>query len=151
MPAVRLAQYELCDLIPHAGRMCLLREVAEWDEGRIVCTATSHRDLGNPLRSQGRLSAVHALEYGAQAMAVHGGLKARALGGEIRPAYLAALRDVKLGVQRLDTLEDPLLIEATCLLAECSNLIYAFMVSSGATAVAAGRAIIVTNPEACRT
>ena len=68
-----------------------------------------------------------------------------------RPAYLAALRDVKLGVQRLDTLEDPLLIEATCLLAECSNLIYAFMVSSGATAVAAGRAIIVTNPEACRT
>ena len=35
--------------IPHAGSMCLLDEVVAWDDERICCTATSHRDPGNPL------------------------------------------------------------------------------------------------------
>ena len=54
--------------------MCLLDEVVQWDERSIVCISNTHRDPANPLRRQGRLSAVHAFEYGAQTAAVHGGL-----------------------------------------------------------------------------
>ncbi|UCE90426.1 MAG: hypothetical protein JSW10_06340, partial [Pseudomonadota bacterium] len=71
---------ELCSLIPHAGTMCLLHTVEQWDEVSIVCTAISHHEADNPLCSKGALGAVHALEYGAQAMAVHGGLLAREKG-----------------------------------------------------------------------
>ncbi|WP_206685552.1 hypothetical protein, partial [Escherichia coli] len=34
---------------------------------RIRCTATSHRDPRNPLRSHGRLASVCGIEYAAQA------------------------------------------------------------------------------------
>ncbi|MGH8502676.1 MAG: hypothetical protein ACREVE_09435, partial [Gammaproteobacteria bacterium] len=67
-------------LIPHAGTMCLLDAVLEWDDESIHCTSETHRAADNPLRREGRLSALHAFEYGAQAVAVHGGLRARAAG-----------------------------------------------------------------------
>src|SRR6201982_1456603 len=82
---------EIRTLIPHSGLMCLLDEVTQWDEQSIVCVSNTHRDPENPLRRQGRLSAVHAFEYGAQAAAVHGGLRARAGGTAAPPGYLASL------------------------------------------------------------
>ena len=63
-------------LIPHAGSMCLLEQVVSWDQQGVVCSTQSHKSLANPLRSSDQLSAVHAVEYGAQAVAVHGGLLA---------------------------------------------------------------------------
>ncbi|HEX7156529.1 MAG TPA: hypothetical protein VF229_04890, partial [Burkholderiaceae bacterium] len=36
--------------IPHAGGMCLLAEVAQWDADAIVCRADSHRAPDHPLR-----------------------------------------------------------------------------------------------------
>ena len=51
-----------------------------------------------------RLRAVHLCEYGAQAMAVHGGLLARAAGGRAKPGLLVALRAVELHVARIDDL-----------------------------------------------
>jgi predicted hotdog family 3-hydroxylacyl-ACP dehydratase len=71
---------EIRCLIPHAGTMCLLDGVEAWDMRSIVCVSSTHRSVANPLRRDGRLSALHAFEYGAQAAAVHGGLLARSSG-----------------------------------------------------------------------
>ena len=96
---------EIRTLIPHSGTMCLLDSVIEWDDRSIVCSSNTHRDPENPLRCDGRLSAVHAFEYGAQAAAVHGGLRARSVGVTAPPGYLAALRDARLHVMRLDDVD----------------------------------------------
>ena len=62
---------EIRTLIPHSDLMCLLDDVMQWDDRSIVCFTNTHRDPANPLRRAGRLSAVHAFEYGAQAAAIH--------------------------------------------------------------------------------
>jgi len=72
-----ISKQELCQLIPHDGVMCLLDGVEHWDDEVIHCWSESHLDQGNPLRGPSGLPAMHALEYGAQAMAVHGGLLAQ--------------------------------------------------------------------------
>src|SRR5574337_1598768 len=84
-------------LIPHAGTMCLLDAVCSWDERRIHAISTSHARADNPLRGEYGLHAVHLAEYGAQAMALHGGLLARARGLDgVRPDRLVSLREVAL-------------------------------------------------------
>ncbi len=68
--------------IPHAGRMCLLDRVIAWDEDGIVCESDGHRtddrdrrrDGPHPLVRDGALPATAAIEYAAQAMALHGAL-----------------------------------------------------------------------------
>ena len=123
--------------------MCLVDEVVQWDDRSIACVSNTHRDPANPLRRQGRLSAVHAFEYGAQAAAVHGGLRARAAGAIAPPGYLAALRDGRLHVTRLDYIHLPLRILATRLYGEGANTVYEFILSAAAVLVAEGRVTIV--------
>ncbi len=140
---MRIYQAEIRTLIPHAGLMCLLDEVTRWDERSIVCTSNTHRDPTNPLRRQGHLSAVHAFEYGAQAAAVHGGLRARAAGTIAPPGYLAALRGGRLHVTRLDYIHLPLQICATHLFGDAANTVYEFVLSTATVVVAEGRVTIV--------
>ena len=71
-----MAREDVAALIPHQGGMCLWEHIVEWDDTRVVLETGSHRLLDNPLRANGKLRAVHLCEYGAQAMAVHGALKA---------------------------------------------------------------------------
>src|SRR5216110_3634120 len=104
---------EIRTLIPHSGSMCLLDSVTRWDDRSIVCVTNTHRDPANPLRRAGRLSALHAFEYGAQATAVHGGLRARSAGATAPPGYLAALRNGRLNVTRLDQIHLSLRVCAT--------------------------------------
>src|SRR5258706_15940388 len=113
-----ITKTEIENLIPHSGLMCLLDEVTHWDEKSIVSVSNTHRDPANPLRRQERLSAVHAFEYGAQAAAIHGGLRARAADTIAAPGYLAALRNGRLHVTRLDCIHLPLRISATRLYGE---------------------------------
>lgn len=134
---------EIRTLIPHSGLMCLLDEVMQWDDRSIVCITNTHRDPANPLLRGGRLSAVHAFEYGAQASAVHGGLRARAVGTTAAPGYLAALRDGRLQVTRLDHVHLPLRIHATRLFGDRANTVYEFLISAASVLVAEGRVIIV--------
>src|SRR5471030_209789 len=103
-------------LIPHRGAMCLLDAVLVWDESRIHARAVSHLDPANPLRSDGMLRAVNLCEYGAQAMAIHGGLLARSAGSVAAPGMLVSLRAVELHVARIDDLPGDLLIQAEKLL-----------------------------------
>src|SRR5881397_688385 len=107
---MRINKAEIRTLIPHSGVMCLLDVVTQWDDRSITCVSNTHRDPANPLRRDGRLSAVHAFEYGAQAAAVHGGLRARSAGVTASPGYLAALREARLHAMRLDEVASPLRI-----------------------------------------
>ena len=138
---------EIRTLIPHSGSMCLLDNVIKWDDESIVCTTDTHRDEANPLRRDGQLSALHGLEYGAQAAAVHGGLRARAAGATAPPCYLAALRDAHLHVDRLDDLASPLEVRAQRLFGDAGNTIYQCALSASGTAVAEGRVTIMLRPQ----
>jgi len=137
---------EIRTLIPHSGLMCLLDEVTQWDDRSITCVSNTHRDPANPLRRDGRLSALHAFEYGAQAAAVHGGLRARSLGESAPPGYLAALRDAHLHVTSLDDIRSPLQIHANRLFGDGANTIYECRISSDNVPLADGRVTIVQRP-----
>jgi predicted hotdog family 3-hydroxylacyl-ACP dehydratase len=140
---IAINKAEIRTLIPHSGLMCLLDEVVQWDDQSIACVSNTHRDPANPLRRQGHLSAVHAFEYGAQAAAIHGGLRARAAGTVAPPGYLAALRNGRLHVTRLDYIHLPLRILATRLYGEGANTVYEFIVSAATILLAEGRVTIV--------
>ena len=134
---------EIRTLIPHSGMMCLLDEVTQWDDRSITCVTNTHRDPANPLRRDGRLSSVHAFEYGAQAAAVHGGLRARSVGEIAPPGYLAALRDAHVHAARLDDIESPLEISANRLFGDGANTVYECRVSAGDALLAEGRVTII--------
>jgi predicted hotdog family 3-hydroxylacyl-ACP dehydratase len=132
-------------LIPHSGSMCLLDSVTEWDDRSIICISNTHRDPANPLRRNGQLSAVHAFEYAAQAAAVHGGLRARSVGVTAPPGYLAALRDARLYMMRLDDVASPLQICAHRLVGEAANTVYECRVSADDVLLAEGRITIMLS------
>ncbi len=135
----------LCELMPHAGTMCLLQELVSWDAEQILCRTRSHLSEQNPLRCDGRLDAIHAIEYGAQAIGLHGGLLARESEGSPRPGLLVGLRQIKLHRRWLDDTGDPLSIHARVLLADSRNLLYAFAIHLNQEPVAEGRAAIITQ------
>jgi len=142
---VLIDKAEIYDLIPHSGSMCLLDGVTAWDRDSIVCVSITHRDQTNPLRRQGRLSALHAFEYGAQAVAIHGGLLARTAGKQAPFAYLAALRHGRLFVAYLDCIEDRLEVTARRQAGGAGNTIYEFRVDGGGQALAQARVTIITR------
>lgn len=137
---------EFRTLIPHGGEMCLLERVLDWNADRIRLATTTHRSPTNPLRRKGRLHAIHLCEYGAQAMAVHGGLKARAEGTVAAPGFLVALRAVKLHVRRVDVLDGELTITGECLMATPGSWQYAFTIEHAGRTIAEGRAAVMAQP-----
>lgn len=130
-------------LIPHADTMCLLERIVEWNEESIVLASATHRALNNPLRRENRLRAIHLCEYGAQAMAVHGAMKAKANGGEAQPGMLVSLRAVTLKRDYIEDLPDELIVHAQCLQATQSTLQYSFRVTHRDELLAEGRAAVV--------
>jgi predicted hotdog family 3-hydroxylacyl-ACP dehydratase len=139
----RINKAEIQTLIPHSGLMCLLDEVIGWDDRSITCISNTHIDPANPLRRNGRLSALHAFEYGAQAAAVHGGLRARSVGAIAPPGYLAALRDARLHAVRLDDVQSALQVHAVRLFGDSVNCVYECRVSARDKLLAEGRVTIV--------
>jgi predicted hotdog family 3-hydroxylacyl-ACP dehydratase len=131
--------------VPHAGRMCLLDRLLRWDASTIECRATSHRDAANPLRGDDGLLAVCAIEYAAQAMALHGGLGAPE-GSAPRPGYIASVRNVQCSVSRLDDIGGELVVTAERLAGDASQVMYAFDVRDEAgRSLVTGRAAVVLN------
>jgi predicted hotdog family 3-hydroxylacyl-ACP dehydratase len=129
-------------LIPHAGRMCLLERIERWDDTSITLTTSSHRDPANPLSSGSGLRAINLCEYGAQAMAVHGGLTARARGRRALPGLLVLLRDVTLYRDFAHDLEGELQVEAQRLQVSDLAWQYSFSVTHAGTLIAQGRATV---------
>ena len=133
-------------LIPHQGAMCLWDEVLGWDDAHIRLRAYNHRDPAHPLRRGGRLHAVHLCEYGAQAMAVHGGLRAGA-GSAARPGVLVALRGIALHVDRIDDLDGAIECEAQPLAESAHSQQYAFRITHEGSLIAEGRAAVMLQGE----
>ncbi len=125
--------------------MCLLESVESWDENGIVCSTTTHRSLNHPLQRNGSLAAIHLCEYGAQAMAVHGGLMAQADGKIAKPGLLIALRDVKLSAASVDSSIEILRVVAKRLSANDTAWQYEFSVSGPGAPLASGRAMVMTK------
>jgi predicted hotdog family 3-hydroxylacyl-ACP dehydratase len=143
-----LAKTDFIALIPHAGDMCLLDGVLAWDDTSIHATSVSHVLDTHPLRGERGLHAVHLAEYGAQAMAVHGALRARDQGATApRPGMLVSLRGVKLGVDRVDTLSGTLHVHAECLIADEAGAQYTFRIEHEGVDIASGRAAVI-HPKA---
>lgn len=133
-------------LIPHQGRMCLWDEVVAWDAKSIRLRARNHVDPDHPLRSHDQLRAVHLCEYGAQAMAVHGGLRAHQSGTGALPGLLVALRGVQLHLARIDQLGGTLECEAEVLVEGEGSQQYAFRISHAGELLAEGRAAVMLQP-----
>ncbi len=136
----------ILQLVPHQGAMCLWDAVEAWDAGSIRLRSGTHRDVAHPLRSGDRLRALHLCEYGAQAMAVHGGLRAAASGGTAQPGMLVALRGVELHVERVDTLSGDLECEAQVLVEGEGSQQYGFRITHAGTLLAEGRAAVMLRP-----
>ena len=143
-PSPPLDRHWIAARIPHSGAMCLLDTVVAWDDAHIQCSATSHRDAANPLRSHGQLAAVCGIEYAAQAMAVHGAL-CDAAQARPRAGFLASVRSVEAHVPRLDTIDSPLDIEAERVGGDGNNVLYRFTVRCGARILLTGRAAVVLD------
>lgn len=143
-----IARDDILRMIPHQLGMCLLDGVQAWDDTTLHATSDSHRRADNPLRRDGRLSALHLCEYGAQAMAVHGGLLAARDGRRAPPGMLVSLRAVDLHVVRIDDLPRRLDVHATCLSASAASQQYEFRIEHDGTVLASGRAAVMLQPEA---
>ncbi|HKX58643.1 MAG TPA: hypothetical protein VJN00_04660 [Steroidobacteraceae bacterium] len=140
-----IAGIDIRALVPHAGAMCLLDTVESWDGERVTLVTRSHARLDNPLRRNGRLAAICLCEYGAQAMAVHGALVARA-GGAMRPGgLLVSLRDVTLADARVETLHGELQVDAWRLAVGAGGLQYRFRVLHAGSELAQGRATVLES------
>lgn len=132
-------------LIPHQGAMCLLDTLDTWDAQHIVCTTHGHVDAAHPLRSASGLLASAAIEYAAQAAALHGGLLAQAQGHRATPGYLASARGVTLHRLRLDDLPGALTITAERQAGDGRQLLYGFRVTHAGAPVVTGRLAVVLD------
>ena len=139
--------------LPHSGSMCLLQRLCGWSSASIECSAISHRDPANPLRTQGRLLAPNAIEYAAQAMALHCALSSD-LSTDLRtepaaaptPGFLASVRAVTLHVPRLDDVAGELRIVATKLAGDSRQAMYSFTLRDDrGLLLVDGRATVVLN------
>ncbi len=132
--------------IPHAGSMCLLDHVLSWTQDSIHCRASSQCDQDNPLRAGGRLGAANAIEYAAQAMAIHGALRAGADSAP-RAGFLTSVREVEFHAAQLDQAEQ-LDIHAECLSGDGNHLIYSFRVEAAGSPLVSGRCSVMIDAEA---
>lgn len=152
MRLMTMTRDQIAARIPHAGTMCLLDAVTDWSPDHIVCVASSHRDPANPLRSGGRLGVLCGIEYAAQAMATHGGLRMSAEGDQAgqRPkaGFLASVRGVTAHVARLDDCASDLCVEARRVSGDDNLVMYEFSVRDAGRLLIEGRAAVVMDASA---
>jgi predicted hotdog family 3-hydroxylacyl-ACP dehydratase len=134
-------------LIPHTGLMCLLERIVRWDDASLVATTGTHRRSDHPLLRAGLLDPVVLCEYGAQAMAVHGGLLASREGRRAPPGLLVSLRDAWLGGGDLRDCRGDLEVVATRLFGDGNGWQYEFRVAHEGRALASGRVAVVLRHE----
>ena len=130
---------DISGLLPHAGAARMIERVVRWDGEHIVAATTRHRAADNPLRQHQRLAGVHLAEFGAQAMAIHGGLLNRAEGVAPKPALLVSVRDFRCLRDFIDDLPGELLISARVLMAGAAGFQYSFEVHHADSLLASGR------------
>jgi predicted hotdog family 3-hydroxylacyl-ACP dehydratase len=132
-------------LVPHAGAMCLLDAVKQWDAGQIACSS-GEPGPSHPLARDGVVPAIAAAEYAAQATAVHGALLEQT--SQPRAGMLAKLMDVKLHSAFFPLGGGSVTVNATLLSRLGSGCLYAFEVGSVGRPIASGRLIVAFGPSA---
>lgn len=134
---------QIAALVPHAGTMCLLDKVVAWDARSIRCLTTRHRSNDNPLkRPDGGIGAICAVEFAAQAMALHGRL-ITAASGPPKPGMLASVRDVQLHAAFLDRIVEDIVVEAALLMGDARGATYSFALSAAEQKLVSGRATVI--------
>ena len=88
---------DIRDLVPHSGRMLLIRRVLEHGATRTICEVDTS-DSSLFFDHEGAVPAWLGLEYMAQCVAVHGGLHARDVGEGPREGMLLGTRRLQFEV-----------------------------------------------------
>ncbi len=134
-----LTHTEIERRVPHAGAMCLLDRVVRWDASRIDCEAESPR-AGHPLELAQGVPVVAAVEYAAQAAALHVAL----LDGRLEPGggMLAKLSGVVLSEGWLAASSGGLKIQADLLARSDAGCTYNFAVHDALGCRARGRLLV---------
>jgi predicted hotdog family 3-hydroxylacyl-ACP dehydratase len=141
-----LSRQEIERLLPQKAAMCLIDSASADEDDALICLADAAR-ADHPLREPEGVAAEHAIEYGAQAAALHRCLTAReqsAAGG-----LLLQIRKAEFHVRWLDRLPQPLAVSARCVLASSEAASYRFEVRSGETLAARGELTLKLTSPGC--
>jgi predicted hotdog family 3-hydroxylacyl-ACP dehydratase len=123
----------------------VLVDAVEWfNATEIVCAATSHTRGDNPLRREGILPVYAAIEYAAQAIAIHATLTT---GGVARAGVLGSVRRFRAHIDRLDQIHEPIHVYASLRQAEATSAVYTFSVRARDQDIAGGQAAVFFEPE----
>jgi predicted hotdog family 3-hydroxylacyl-ACP dehydratase len=136
---MRLDRSRIEQLVPHAGAMCLLDGVTQWDAGSIACHAAAPA-AGHALLRDGMLPAVAGCEYAAQAAAVHGALLDGA--GKPKAGMLAKLMEVDLHRPCFAQDAGTLAVRAALVSRMDAGCLYEFEIAQAGQPVVSGRLIV---------
>lgn len=143
---VILTKSDIEALIPHAGGMCLLEQVVSYTDAEVICRTQSHLEVNNPLKADGKLSKMHLIEYGAQAIAVHGGLmELSSTLGVPKLGYIASVKGVEWGV--FDPLTEFLEVTATIIMVDETCKRYAFYITDAKLRKICSGRVMVIHPD----
>jgi predicted hotdog family 3-hydroxylacyl-ACP dehydratase len=135
----KINKAEIETLIPHQGIMCLIDQVDSWGQETLICRSHSHLNPENPLRMNDQLSSIHLLEYGAQSIAIHGGLLRKAK----RPGFLAAIRHAEFFIDRIDNLDAEIIINTKAEVKTDTGAVYEFVITADSQTLLTSRATVI--------
>ncbi|MCK5696772.1 MAG: hypothetical protein KAI02_01330 [Gammaproteobacteria bacterium] len=131
---------ELCQLLPHTGKMCLIDQLLSWDSTTLIAQTTSHLKQDNPLQQQdGMINSIMGIEYAAQTMALHSALLYQENYRQEQSlqkkdsGYLATIRNIQMNAEHLNpSLSDnthPLIISVSLLMSDTQGYCYKFNIT----------------------
>lgn len=129
-------QPEIGEWIPHGPTMQMIDRIEITDASGLTAITCAHHREGNPLRDRdGHLPISAGVEIAAQAMAMHGVASRKDTKRVSRLAYLVLVRDLTWTRERLDDLEEALIIEVSHLSDDPAGALYNFTIATLATGV----------------
>lgn len=130
----------LAALLPHGESMCLLEAVEDAGTETIACRGRAPGDPDHPLACGHWLAPVHAVEYAAQAAAIHAALTSGR--DETGPGMLASVRELCWSDGEATLGTEPLRVECTAEIVDVRLCRYGFCVRAAAGGEVTGRLII---------
>jgi predicted hotdog family 3-hydroxylacyl-ACP dehydratase len=141
---MHLNHSDIAQRLPHAGNMCLLDSVIQYNKLSLTALATSHLAKDNPLRLDNKIAAINGVEYAAQAMAIHASLMTPPLPEtNNKPmGYLATVRNIAIISAYLPESTSPINITVTQLMSDVHGFTYEFQLSCDQALVISGKITI---------
>lgn len=130
--------------IPHSGSMCLLDRMIACHPDFIECAAAAP-EATHPLAGANGVPAVVAVEYAAQATALHGALTS--VDEQRGRGFLAKLSDVSFAPHAGAILCGPLRIQARLQSRSDQGCLYSFRVMAGSDVEATGTLIVALEKD----